>query len=68
MNRRIIWRDETAFSGWVCSNCGWLFPNPAPIGVDMGPLDESQAKEIYESKAIQEFSRHVCAEHPLRGS
>jgi hypothetical protein len=68
VNRKMIWRDETAFSGWVCSNCGWLFPNPAPIGVDMPPMDESQAKEIYESKAMEEFSRHDCAKHPLRSS
>jgi hypothetical protein len=64
MERKMIWVEETNYSGWACSSCGWIFPNPAPNGTDLSPIDDDQAKRAYEDKARSEFEEHYCGRHP----
>jgi hypothetical protein len=66
MMRELIWLDEVGFSGWGCSECGWIFQNPAVIGVDLPPMTEQQAGEIYHQKALDTFNAHDCLSYPRR--
>jgi hypothetical protein len=52
--RKLEWRDEKAFSGWACSSCGWIYPNPSL---------EDAAKEHHQL-VQQKFDEHQCDKHP----
>lgn len=54
--QKIVWKDEKAFHGWGCSDCGFVLPNPrALVHVD-GYITESKAA----------FDAHDCAKFPLK--
>jgi hypothetical protein len=66
--RNMVWSKEKAFQGWTCSDCGWLYPNPNAIGVDLPPTTDAEGGKLYESQAMKVFEAHDCHEHPKRGS
>ncbi len=54
MKRELIWRKEDGFRGWVCSMCGWLYPNP-----NMGSPDAEHEKLVQLA-----FEEHRCEDYP----
>jgi hypothetical protein len=64
MPRELVWKDEVAFHGLACSECGWIYPNPAAIGSDIAPTTDVEAKIAYEEQASAIFREHRCGEYP----
>jgi hypothetical protein len=64
MPRELVWQDEVAFHGLGCSDCGWIYPNPAAIGIDIAPTTDAEAKIAYEEQANAIFREHRCEEYP----
>jgi hypothetical protein len=59
-HRKLVWIQKHNFQGWACSECTWVF-NP------LGPLVGESIDEMkthYEQQRDEEFTSHVCAEHP----
>jgi hypothetical protein len=60
MRRKLAWVETQNFQGWICTECAWAFN---PLGPVVGEsIDEM--KTHYEQQRDQEFTSHVCAEHP----
>jgi hypothetical protein len=60
VNRTLVWIEQPRFRGWGCSECAWVFnPSRTPAGKS---FDEMMRN--FEVQRGQEFSSHVCAEHP----
>ena len=58
--RELIWIDKDRFRGWGCSECGWVFnPSGAPTGKSF-----DQMMRNFELQRDNEFTAHVCPEHP----
>ncbi len=60
MRRKLVWVKKQNFQGWACSECAWAF-NP------VGPVVGASIVEMmqhYEQQRDNEFTSHVCAEHP----
>ena len=58
--RKLLWIEEEHFWGWSCSECAWLF---RPLGPLVGESIDDM-KVHYEKQRDNEFTSHVCAEHP----
>jgi hypothetical protein len=56
--RNLLWRKEKAFEGFVCSDCGWLSPNPK--------LSSAPDVEALKLEIQAEFDQHDCAKHPRK--
>jgi len=54
MERALVRRNEKAFVGWACSNCGWVYPNPSM---------EDPSKE-HHAIVKNAFDKHKCEECP----
>ena len=65
MPRELVWKDEVAFHGLGCSECGWIYQNPAAIGIDIAPTTDGEAKIAYEEQATAVFREHRCEEYPV---
>ena len=54
--RKLLWRKEVAFGGFLCSECGWFFPNPKG----------SDAPDFVALRAEVQlvFDLHNCAKNP----
>jgi hypothetical protein len=59
--RKLEWKKETAFEGWACSDCGWIFPNPVARA-------DHPTRESIDREAREQFDEHVCKEHPRNTS
>jgi hypothetical protein len=60
MSRKLVWIEQPRFFGFGCSECGWRFkPSGAPTGTS---FDEMMSNFV--SQRDQEFTLHVCADHP----
>jgi hypothetical protein len=60
MRRKLLWIEEQHFWGWSCSECAWLF---RPLGPLVGESIDDM-KVHYEKQRDDEFTSHVCTEHP----
>ena len=54
MARKLVWKNETAFHGWGCTDCGFVLSNPRPLN----------SLKDYAKTARAKFGQHKCAEHP----
>ncbi|HXC44443.1 MAG TPA: hypothetical protein VNY51_13090 [Candidatus Dormibacteraeota bacterium] len=62
MARQLIWIERQRFRGFGCSECAWVFiSSSAPSGKS---FDEMMRN--FELQRDQEFTLHVCADHPNR--
>jgi hypothetical protein len=60
MSRKLVWIEQQLFRGFGCSDCCWRF---TPLGAPDGrSFDEMRHK--FEMRRDNEFSLHVCANHP----
>jgi hypothetical protein len=58
--RTLVRVERQDFQGWACTECAWVFnASGPPVG---SSLDEM--KQNYEQRRKQEFTSHVCAQHP----
>jgi rubredoxin len=58
--RKLIWIEKNRLHGFGCSACAWVFrPSDPPTG---NSFDEM--KRNFELQRDNEFTSHVCAEHP----
>jgi hypothetical protein len=58
--RKLVWVERQNYQGWACAECAWAF-NP------LGPVVNESIDEMkmrYERQRDNEFTSHVCAEHP----
>ncbi len=60
MSRKLIWIERPNFGGFGCSECGWRF-NSSNVPTHKS-LDEMARN--FELQRDQEFTSHVCADHP----
>ena len=60
MQRKLVWVERQSFYGWACSECVWVFDTAGP------PVGESvdEMTSHYEQRRDNEFTSHVCSEHP----
>jgi hypothetical protein len=62
MARELIWVATANFRGYGCSECGWVFTASGPLVGDT--IEEMKLR--YESQRDNEFSSHICAQHPRK--
>jgi hypothetical protein len=48
MPRELIWRENTSFAAWGCTDCNWVLPSSPPAS-DKPPADAQAA-----------FDGHTC--------
>jgi hypothetical protein len=59
-SRKLVWIEQQRFRGFACSACGWRFnPAVAPTGTSFDEMMHN-----FELQRDNEFTLHVCAEHP----
>jgi hypothetical protein len=58
-DRALVWVNDSAFNGWVCSRCEWNSPLPTLLG-DPG------AKTAYDRLAAGKFRQHACESYQTR--
>jgi hypothetical protein len=58
MSRQLIWQKGKGFEGWICSDCGWLYPNPS--------FEDREKDHLRIVK--EKFDAHDCAKHPRKPS
>jgi hypothetical protein len=56
MAKRLVWKNEKAFQGWGCEDCGFILPNPRPLN----------SFDTYAQESRERFDRHECAKNPLK--
>jgi hypothetical protein len=56
MAKRLIWKDEKAFKGWGCEDCGFILPNPRAVN----------SFDTYVEESRERFNAHECAKFPLK--
>jgi hypothetical protein len=60
MTRKLVWIEQQRFRGFGCSECAWVFNSPStPAGKSFDEMMQN-----FESQRDQEFTSHVCADHP----
>jgi hypothetical protein len=60
MNRKLVWIEQSRFRGFGCSECAWVFN---ASGAPAGKTFEEMMRN-FELQRDQEFTLHVCADHP----
>ena len=58
-DRALLWVNDAAFHGWVCSQCGWNSALPTL-------LSDPSAKTAYDRLAAGKFRQHTCADYQTR--
>jgi hypothetical protein len=62
MSRKLVWIENQRFRGFGCSDCDWRFE---PSGAPIGPSFDEMLRR-FEWQRDQEFTAHVCADHPKK--
>jgi hypothetical protein len=57
MARKLVRKDEKAFDGWGCAECGFVLTNPRRLD----SLDE------YVESSLRKFNDHHCDQFPTKG-
>ena len=62
--REMMWTKERGFEGWRCSECGWVYPNPSVLGIDLPLMTKTEEAENLRRKVRTSFDEHDCAQYP----